>query len=113
MRGDPYRNICMYLYSLRLFSKGHCMVSINETTVLLTGGYGNDWPPSGSSYLSYFFNVITYQWTPGPSMMNSYVYHDCTILKTNGTTIAMLANNYRVEFLDLQNPSEWYLGKRK
>jgi len=89
---------------------GHCMVSINETTVLLTGGYGNDWPPSGSSYLSYFFNIITYQWTPGPSMMNSYVYHDCTILKTNGTTIAMLANNYHVEFLDMQNPSEWYPG---
>ena len=86
------------------------MVSINETTVLLTGGYGSG---SAGSYLSYFFNVITYQWTPGPSMMNSYVYHDCTILKTNGTTIAMLADSFLVEFLDLQNPSEWYLGKRK
>jgi len=88
---------------------GHCMVSINETTVLLTGGYGSG-SGSESSYLSYFFNIITYQWTPGPSMMNSYVYHDCTILKTNGTTIAMLANNYHVEFLDMQNPSEWYPG---
>jgi hypothetical protein len=56
----------------------HCLVSLNETTVLLIGGE----VPSGTvSKNTWYYNNDHHTWTTGPSLINGRAHHSCAMFK--------------------------------
>jgi hypothetical protein len=57
---------------------GHCLVSLNETTVLLIGGFLAD---NTVSKATLFYNSDHQTWTEGPSLITGRAYHSCALFK--------------------------------
>jgi hypothetical protein len=87
---------------------GHCLVQINETTILMTGG--------GGSNETYFFNVNTSNWTQGPNMIENRTFHSCGIFYLNKQLTVLVAGNSLIftnttELLNVYYGTEWIPGK--
>jgi N-acetylneuraminic acid mutarotase len=58
---------------------GHCMVTVNLTTVMVIGGYQNS-PISGKTF---YFTFGEESWTEGPDLKNIRVLHSCGKIRRN------------------------------
>jgi N-acetylneuraminic acid mutarotase len=59
--------------SLPVTISGHCMVTVNSTTVMVIGGIQN----SQYSGKTFYFTFGEESWTDGPELKNKRVYHSC------------------------------------
>ena len=89
-----------------------CSIKIDETTIITTGGQTNDYRASTRIY-----DFETKQWTAGPKMKTGRREHGCAKFEYQGRTILIVAGGRNddgelrsVEFLDLDNGSEWIEG---
>ena len=101
---------------------GHCNILINDTTLLITGGYGGfDHVYSNETH---FYNIENQSWTKGPYLNQARTYHGCmktfvgnkTILLVTGGIIKHnqedLVYTNSIEYLDLHsNNLTWKSGK--
>jgi hypothetical protein len=65
--------------SLSVTIYGHCMVTVNSTTVMAIGGWQNG-PKSGKTY---YFNLGEQSWTEGPELKKKRGRHSCGKIKRN------------------------------
>jgi hypothetical protein len=66
------------IQSLPVTIYGHCMVTVNSTTVMAIGGYQN-----GYSAKTFYFTVGEESWTEGPELKNKRGYHSCGKIRRN------------------------------
>ena len=66
----------MELAPIPALLKGHCAVLLNNTTLMVIGGY--KFPISLSA--TYFFDLDTNTWSSGPSLMDERSYHTCNLI---------------------------------
>jgi hypothetical protein len=57
---------------------GHCMVTVNSTTVMVIGGYQNN---QGCSGKTFYFTLGEESWIEGPELKNKRVAHSCGRIK--------------------------------
>jgi hypothetical protein len=65
--------------SLPVTIRAHCMVTVNSTTVMVIGGYQNDWY-SGKTFYSTFGEE---SWTEGPVLKNKRSFFSCGKIRRN------------------------------
>jgi hypothetical protein len=65
--------------SLPVTMYGHCMVTVNSTTVMVIGGYQNG-QISGKTF---YFTFGEESWTEGPELKNKRGWHRCGKIKRN------------------------------
>ena len=74
--GNTFRNLSTFPALL----KGHCAVFINETTLMVMGGY--KFPSSVDD--TYFLDLASDVWTAGPSLLTGdgtgRAYHSCNLV---------------------------------
>jgi hypothetical protein len=61
------------------FLQNHCLVALNSTTILLTGGRKN-W--SRSTMDVYYYHIDQHSWTKGPPMNTNRHGHSCAMFKS-------------------------------
>ncbi len=100
--------------SLPVTSYGHCMVTVNSTTVMVIGGGLNE----DYSEKTFYFISAEDSWTEGPELKNKRLYHSCgkirrnkdsqemSIIVAGGVDDSFLSS---VEILD-EGSSEWQTG---
>ncbi len=94
---------------------GHCMITVNSTTVMAMGGYQNG-QISGKTF---YFTFGEESWTDGPDLKNERVVHSCGKIRRNKESQEMsiiVAGGYNgssylssVEILD-ESSIEWQTG---
>jgi hypothetical protein len=65
---------------------GHCMVTVNSTTVMVIGGGQNGQDYSGKTF---YFTFGEESWTEGPELKNKRRYHSCGKIRRNKETQEM------------------------
>ncbi len=94
----------------------HCMVAINESTLLLTGGTSNE--DSNSKFKSWFFDLGSEVWTEGPQMQYEHYAHACgKFTDSQGSDVVVVAgglssSDFYIEVLYMDQPTVWIRGKR-
>jgi hypothetical protein len=93
----------------------HCLVSLNDTTVLLIGG--NDGTRSKATF---YFNSDSETWTPGPSLITGRSAHSCALFKSplhGHTDTVIVTGGYNngdflksTEWLQLDSTNSWTSG---
>jgi hypothetical protein len=101
--------------SLPVIINGHCMVTVNSTTVMVIGGYQNG-PTSGKTF---FFTFGEESWTEGPELKTKRGGHSCGKIRRNKESQEMsiiVAGGWdgssrlsSVEILD-EGSNEWQTG---
>ncbi len=101
--------------SLPVTMYGHCMVTVNSTTVMAIGGYQNG-PISGKTF---YFTFGEESWTKGPELKNRRRDHSCGKIRRNKESQEMsiiVAGGWdgssrlsSVEILD-EGSSKWQTG---
>ena len=101
--------------SLPATNWGHCMVTVNSTTVMVIGGYQNG-QRSGKTF---YFTVGEESWTGGPELKIKRSSHSCGKIRRNKESQEMsiiVAGGYdfssrlsSVEILD-EGSNEWQTG---
>jgi hypothetical protein len=66
--------------SLPFTNAGHCMITINSTTVMAIGGNQNG---EGDSRKTFFFTFGEESWTDGPELKNKRIYHSCGKIRSD------------------------------
>ena len=103
--------------------RDHCMIRINESMAMLTGGLGvnetqDNLLTRDYAKLTYFFNFDTEEWTPGPAMNQGRNGHSCSSFEMNGSTILVVASGSlphmpHIELFNVSNVDEgWVLGPK-
>jgi len=73
--------------SLPVTISGHCMVTLNESTLMVIGGDQEEENSAGT----YFFDIPSQEWSKGPSMEEPRSYHTCSkILDKNQHKIVII-----------------------
>ncbi len=94
----------------------HCLIKINETHVLSTGGYNlrdNNYIVTNSTIL---FDFITKKWTPGPSLQEARITHGCGSFRLGDSTILLVASGTwskqgeDTRSVEILNTDEWSKG---
>ena len=92
-----------------------CIVKINATTGIFTGGWNNEALKS-----TYYLDLTNFNIKPGPDMISERYWHGCSSFTFNGHDIAIVsggkadANSYldSTEYLDTSKEDpKWKLGK--
>ncbi len=101
--------------SLPVTIYGHCMVTVNSTTVIAISGYQND-QYSGKTF---YYTFGEESWTEGPELKNKRRSHSCGKIRRNKESQEMsiiVAGGYNgnsylssVEILD-EGSNEWQTG---
>jgi hypothetical protein len=101
--------------SLPVTIYGHCMVTVNSTTVMAIGGIQNGFY-SGKTF---YFTLGEESWTEGPELKNKRSYHSCGKIRRNKESqvmsiiVAGCWNGYSrlssVEILD-EGSKDWQTG---
>jgi hypothetical protein len=65
--------------SLPVTIVGHCMVTVNSTTVMVIGGYQN----RQNSGKTFYFTFGEKSWTEGPELKNKRAAHSCGKIRRN------------------------------
>ncbi len=97
---------------------GHCMVTVNSTTVMVIGGEQNG-QESGNTF---FFTFGKESWTEGPALKFKRVYHSCGKIRRNKASkemsiiVAGSASGFSsvfssVEILD-EGSNDWLAGPK-
>jgi hypothetical protein len=102
--------------SLPVTMYGHCMVTVNSTTVMAIGGWQND-QDSGKTFFFTFGEEI---WTEGPELKNKRIYHSCGKIRRNKESQEMsiiVAGGYYVSFMSSveildEDSNEWQTGPK-
>jgi hypothetical protein len=104
--------------SLPVTINGHCMVTVNSTTVMVIGGYQNG---KGYPGKSFYFTFGDESWTEGPELKIKRVDHSCGKIRRNKESQEMsiiVAGGWdswdgsylsSVEILD-EGSNEWQTG---
>jgi hypothetical protein len=103
--------------SLPVTILGHCMITVNSTTVMAIGGMQNDQDYSGKTF---FFTFGEESWTEGPELKIKRRSHSCGKIRRNKDSQEMsiiVAGGYAggssrlssVEILD-EGSNEWQTG---
>ena len=96
-------------------SVGHCIVTVNHTTILLVGG-ANEYQNLRDSW---FFNFDNNSWKVGPKMNHARYLFSCATMQKDGNTIVVVAGGVghnstlaSTEVLDLSETDEleWVNG---
>merc|ERR1711860_80076 len=89
--------------------ESHCSFKINSTHALVTGGW-QDGPTSAST--SWFVDLTTTRFTPGPKMTSTRNDHGCSTLQLGRKTFGVVAGGYDYpnyfdspEWIDLEEDS--------
>jgi hypothetical protein len=61
--------------------KWHCLVTLNETTVLLIGGQSTD-KMGPTSKATFYFNINDQTWTEGPGLIKGRYSHSCALFQS-------------------------------
>jgi hypothetical protein len=93
---------------------GHCMVTVNSTTVIAISGYQND-QYSGKTF---YFTFGEESWTEGPELKNKRAVHSCGKIRRNKESQEMsiiVAGGYDDSFLSSveilhEGSNEWQTG---
>jgi hypothetical protein len=102
------------ILSLPVIINGHCMVTVNSTTVMVIGGVQNG-QYSGKTF---YFTFGEESWTEGPELKNKRAVHSCGKIRRNKESQEMsiiVAGGYdgsylsSVEVLD-EGSNEWQTG---
>jgi N-acetylneuraminic acid mutarotase len=102
------------LPSLPVIIYGHCMVTVNSTTVMVIGGEQN----GRYSGKTFYFTLGEKPWTEGPELKNKRGWHSCGKIRRNKESQEMsiiVAGGYNgsflpsVEILD-EGSNEWQTG---
>jgi hypothetical protein len=103
------------ILSLPVIINGHCMVTVNSTSVMLIGGVQNG-QYSGKTF---YFTLGEESWTEGPEVKNKRSGHSCGKIRRNKESQEMsiiVAGGYyggsylsSVEILD-EGSNEWQTG---
>ncbi len=101
--------------SLPVIINGHCMVTVNSSTVMIIGG----WQNSQFSGKTFYFIFGDESWTEGPELKNKRGWHSCGKIRRNKDSQEMsiiVAGGYNdgsylssVEILD-EGSNEWQTG---
>jgi hypothetical protein len=100
--------------SLLVTIRGHCMVTVNSTTVMAIGG----WQNNQASRKTFYFTFGEQSWTEGPELKNKRSYHSCGKIRRNKESQEMsiiVAGGWddsylsSVEILD-EGSNEWQTG---
>ena len=86
--------------------EAHCMIKVNDSMVMLTGGVDEN-GYINASQSTYLFDFSTNQWTHGPKLNNKWYRHGCSTFDLNNSQIlvvAQLREDFLVEFLNISNP---------
>jgi N-acetylneuraminic acid mutarotase len=102
------------IQSLPVTIQGHCMVTVNSTTVMVIGGYQTD-TISGKTF---YFTFGEESWTEGPQLKNERIDHSCGKIKRNKESQEMsiiVAGGYDGSFLSSveilhEGSNEWQTG---
>jgi hypothetical protein len=96
---------------------GHCMVTVNSTTVMVIGG-GQNGQISGKTF---YFTFGEESWTEGPELKNKREYHSCAKIRRNKESQEMSiivagGHDYSsylssVEIMD-EGSNEWQTGPK-
>jgi hypothetical protein len=94
----------------------HCLVSLNDTTVLLIGGYLSY---STRSSATFYYNTDQKTWTDGPPLKTGRAGHSCALFKSpkHGHTDTVIVTGGSGEFLastevlNLDSSNSWKSGK--
>jgi len=96
--------------NMPLALSNHCAVKVNDTTVLIIGGFG-------STYLSstYFYNPELETFTAGPSLTEARANHACSILTTGTERYVIVSGGSApvldsTEYMDVNQPTMWKTG---
>jgi hypothetical protein len=96
----------------------HCASPMDSLTVVVTGGYLTSMP-SNANYnkKSYFYNLVTKTWTPGPQLNILRAEHSCSFIKGKdgkptaiiggGVSLAVRQNTVEIYNRDL---NKWEAG---
>merc|ERR1711860_59691 len=79
----------------------HCSFKINSTHALVTGGY-QDEPTSASTW---FVDLITTTFTPGPKMTSARSGHACSTLQLGRKIFGVVAGGF--DYLNGLDSTEW------
>jgi hypothetical protein len=96
--------------SLPVTVYGHCMVTVNSTTVMVIGGWRN-----GYSGKTFYFTFGEESWTEGPELKNKRIYLSCGKIRRNKESqemsiiVAGGEDGSSVEILD-EGSNEWQTG---
>jgi hypothetical protein len=60
----------------------HCLVSLNETTILLIGGLYMDGFHLTYTKDTFYYNIDDKTWTVGPSLITARYSHSCALFKS-------------------------------
>jgi hypothetical protein len=104
------------ILSLPVTINGHCMVTVNSTTVMAIGGFQNGQRYSGKTF---YYTFGEESWTEGPELKNKREGHSCGKIRRNKESQEMSiivaggwdGSSYlsSVEILD-EGSSEWQTG---
>jgi hypothetical protein len=96
----------------------HCLVSLNDSTVILIGGMQNGLYLEDTN--TFYYNNDNKTWTEGPSLINGRFWHSCALFKNplNGNAETVIVTGgyndkgtlVSTEFLNLDSDS-WTLGR--
>ena len=101
--------------SLPLHTKGHCLVRVNESTIVMIGGELSE---TQTFFYTFDGSESDNGWTVGPTLLTSHAFHSCAVMtkspKHSGPVVVISGGwdvNNRTEFLDLGTASpEWIQG---
>jgi hypothetical protein len=102
--------------TLPVIINGHCLVTVNSTTVMVIGG----WQNGQYSGKTFYFTFGEESWTEGPELKNTRRSHSCGKIRRNNESQEMsiiVAGGYiggssrlsSVEILD-EGSNEWQTG---
>jgi len=97
----------VYIPSLPVTIFGHCMVTVNSTTVMVIGGFQN----SQVSGKTFYFTFPEQSWTKGPELKNKRASHSCGRIRRNKESqeMSIIVAGGSVEILD-EASNEWQTG---
>jgi hypothetical protein len=81
---------------LPLELQGHCLVAINATTLLLTGGITIEYYKSAATY---FFSIEDQVWTAGPPLMIGRYVHSCAVFNLDNQMTVIVTGGYDSNYL--------------
>ena len=97
----------------------HCILKINATFGLITGGLQDSTTVSSISAATWYLDLQSSAITPGPRMLNRRTAHGCATFHLGSKTYGIVSGGYNgndidsTEFIELnvENPS-WIDGKK-
>ena len=109
-------DMTMNLQDLPYVDFNHCIIQINATVFIVTGGGGDE------NCFTYFYNIDSQTWRAGPDLIESRTLHGCSKFILDNKTILLVTGGLgkeggrenklkSVEYLDLSKPNaQWVKG---